>query len=72
MKKFKLTPDNRKSKGQADGIGTVVVTVFLASKGHRTTKGNIIRHIRLDKCKVSEVFKAIENTIVDGPTGRSP
>ena len=57
-KLFKLAKDHRKSDQQSDARGTVVVKVMLVSTGHNPVKGNIVRTMRLEASKVSEVYKA--------------
>jgi len=63
--KFKQADDRRKSPEQTDETGTVVVSVMLCEKGHRPVKGNVIRKIRLADAKVSEVFEAIIESIIE-------
>ena len=59
MRKLQLAPDNRKTVQQPiDGLGTVVVKLYLCDKGHKPVKGNISRSIRFTG-KVSEVYDAI-------------
>ena len=57
--KFRIAKDNRKTPIQSDSTGIIVVKVWRAEKGHGYAKGNIVRTIRLEDCKVSQVFDAI-------------
>ena len=64
--KFKLADDNRKGQ-QADETGTVVVKIYLASKGHQGTKGNVVRTVRLKDCRVSEVHGEFLRLLTEEP-----
>ena len=66
MAKFerrRRTVDNRMNTDDSKGI--VRVTVFRANGGAHV-KGNITRSVSLDNVKVSEVFSAIEDALLEG------
>lgn len=62
-KKFRSAQDSR-VKSTNDDIGKVVIKIFLAKSGHIPIKGNIMKTISLEECKVSEVHEAIQGSIV--------
>ena len=64
MKKFKTAQDNRRG-GQSDAKGTVILKIYLASSGHKGTKGNIVRTLRLRDCRVSEVYNALCSDFIE-------
>lgn len=63
--KFQLADDRRKSTAQRDDPGVVVVSITLCYSGHRPVKGNIVRKIRLENCRVGEVYEAILAELVE-------
>ena len=67
MKRFKRSAHAGARKNLTDVRGTVQVLVRL-QYGSPNQKGSLSRSLSLKDAKVSEVFKAIENTLVSTTT----
>ncbi len=64
MKKFKQSDVGRKPENKKDAKGSIRVHVVLCSKGI-PVKGNISRQFTIADARVSEVFKAIKESILE-------
>jgi hypothetical protein len=71
MKKFKPAKDNRRNESLLDEPGTVVVSIYLAGTGYSRVPGTIQRRVRLDVCRVSDVYIAVLESVVDGGEART-